>query len=247
MSTRRGYSVLFVGNCFKDGHVEYQVKVTDPDNESWFIQKRYREFRELHDVLKLKYPQQLTSFPPKKFWGNNEPAFVQQRQQALQAYMTQVVDIEPNCETKSIRTFLSITPKPEVPVAAPSAEGFIERVNQQLIDLSQSPQPLDPGEVDVRLKKYGLVVQEVCRHPIDPIDMKVALDPLPGPTKNYPMPQDVLEQLSQNPYPNAQADDAMMDRALDDLKQILSSNKKLEGVEKLLVPFPDSLPDVPGA
>lgn len=81
------YSVQFVGYVIQDEFTEYHMKVTSSDNTSWLVRRRYKEYRELHDHLKLKYPERMPSIPGKKLWGNQDPDFVRQRQDQLQVYM----------------------------------------------------------------------------------------------------------------------------------------------------------------
>ena len=102
------FSVQFVGHVIQDEFTEYHMKVTSSDNTSWLVRRRYREFRELHDHLKLKYPDRIPSMPGKKVWGNQDPEFVRQRQDQLQYYMNQVLALEPDCRTRVLQRFLEI-------------------------------------------------------------------------------------------------------------------------------------------
>jgi hypothetical protein len=102
------YSVQFVGYVIQDEFTEYHMKVTSSDNTSWLVRRRYREFRDLHDHLKLKYPERMPSVPGKKLWGNQDPDFVRQRQDQLQVYMNGVLAIEPDCRTRVLQRFLEI-------------------------------------------------------------------------------------------------------------------------------------------
>lgn len=49
-------SARLLGFHFLDGHVEYQLKISRPEGESWELQKRYSQMRDLHDLLKLRIP-----------------------------------------------------------------------------------------------------------------------------------------------------------------------------------------------
>ena len=102
------YSVQFVGHVIQDEFTEYHMKVTSSDNTSWLVRRRYREFRERHDHLKLKYPDRIPSMPGKKLWGNQDPEFVRQRQDQLQMYMDGVLGLEPDCRTRVLQRFLEI-------------------------------------------------------------------------------------------------------------------------------------------
>ena len=102
------YSVQFVGYVIQDEFTEYHMKVTSSDNASWLVRRRYREFRDLHDHLKLKYPDRVPAVPGKKLWGNQDPDFVRQRQDQLQVYMNGILALEPDCRTRVLQRFLEI-------------------------------------------------------------------------------------------------------------------------------------------
>jgi hypothetical protein len=118
------YSVQFVGYVIQDEFTEYHLKVSSSDNASWLVRRRYREFRELHDHLKLKYPDRIPSVPGKKLWGNQDPTFVRQRQDQLQIYMNGVLSLEPDCRTRVLQRFLEIKrPSGGTPVVEPQTSG----------------------------------------------------------------------------------------------------------------------------
>eukprot|EP00913_Durusdinium_trenchii_P027210 g25530.t1 len=89
------FHVRFIGNTSAEGHTTYVIKVTNSDGASWNVQKRYRELRELNDELKLRYPESLPQFPAKRFFGNNDPAFIASRQASLEQYLLGVLALEP--------------------------------------------------------------------------------------------------------------------------------------------------------
>lgn len=129
------YSVQFVGYVIQDEFTEYHMKVTSSDNASWLVRRRYREYRELHDHLKLKYPDRVPAVPGKKLWGNQDPEFVRQRQDQLQVYMDAILSLEPDCRTRVLQRFLEIKkpssggspvltrPTPSAPVTASPSVG----------------------------------------------------------------------------------------------------------------------------
>ena len=102
------YRVQFVAHLIQADYTEYHIKVTSTNGESWLIRRRYSEFRELHDHLRLKYGEQLPPIPGKRLWGNQDPAFVKERQDGLQRYMDGVLQLDPECRTKFLRRFLEI-------------------------------------------------------------------------------------------------------------------------------------------
>ena len=55
-NTQAQYEITILGNSQKDGHTEYIFKIKDHSNaDEWVLEKRYREVRELHEHLKLKW------------------------------------------------------------------------------------------------------------------------------------------------------------------------------------------------
>ena len=114
------YSVQFVGYVIQDEFTEYHMKVSSSEGTSWLVRRRYREFRELHDHLKLKYPERIPACPGKKLWGNQDPDFVRQRQDQLQVYMNGILALEPDCRTRVLQRFLEVK-KPVSPSSPPSA------------------------------------------------------------------------------------------------------------------------------
>lgn len=53
-----------------------QVYIRIQDNE-WNVYRRYTEFRELHNHLRMQFPQVVTfTFPPKKALGNKVNFFL---------------------------------------------------------------------------------------------------------------------------------------------------------------------------
>lgn len=137
------YSVQFVGYVIQDEFTEYHMKVTSSDNASWLVRRRYREFRDLHDHLKLKYPDRVPAVPGKKLWGNQDPDFVRQRQDQLQVYMNGILALEPDCRTRVLQRFLEIK-KPSSGgsplISSPQGAPSMTSVSQQ-----SAPQPVLPS------------------------------------------------------------------------------------------------------
>eukprot|EP00923_Selenidium_pygospionis_P022632 GHVN01039150.1.p1 GENE.GHVN01039150.1~~GHVN01039150.1.p1 ORF type:complete len:289 (-),score=44.01 GHVN01039150.1:303-1169(-) len=102
------YQFAFTGNRADGGHTDYEALVTDPNGATWRITKRYREFRELHDQMKLRHPEALTSFPGKKLFGNTNQKFIDERQKELGIYMNHLLTLHPDCQSKPLSVFLEI-------------------------------------------------------------------------------------------------------------------------------------------
>ncbi|NXY71905.1 KI16B protein, partial [Glareola pratincola] len=71
----------------KDEHYEFEIKITVLD-ETWTLFRRYSRFREMHKILKLKYPELATlEFPPKKLFGNKDERVIAERRSHLEKYL----------------------------------------------------------------------------------------------------------------------------------------------------------------
>eukprot|EP00921_Rhytidocystis_pertsovi_P022936 GHVQ01036539.1.p1 GENE.GHVQ01036539.1~~GHVQ01036539.1.p1 ORF type:complete len:250 (+),score=30.52 GHVQ01036539.1:263-1012(+) len=184
----QGYRVTFVGNTTTVyGHTEYIIHVRPPSEDpvkSWFVNKRYREIRELHDHMKLVYPEHLSWFPAKRLFRNMDSAFVEQRQRDLQKYMTMLLSYEPLCTWRVLREFLNISPPisaqpPTVTEVLPqkrrvirteaNAETLVESLRYHLLDLSQ------PCEQFIDMEEaHDRKVESVALGPSFPLSAPVA-------------------------------------------------------------------------
>lgn len=172
------YSVQFVGHVIQDEFTEYHMKVVNQQDSSssWLVRRRYREFRDLHDNLKMKYGDRVPPVPGKKMWGNQDPDFVRQRQDQLQVYMNKILAIEPDCRTRVLQQFLEIkrpgtvattpvpaaspTRRPGVSPAIPQAElgNILAELERTIFDLSSTPALIDQQEYETRRKKYDEIL-----------------------------------------------------------------------------------------
>nr|XP_028578107.1 kinesin-like protein KIF16B isoform X5 [Podarcis muralis] len=67
-----------------DEHCEYEIKISVLD-ETWTVFRRYSRFREMHQTLKLKYPElAMLEFPPKKLFGNKDERVIAERRNHLE-------------------------------------------------------------------------------------------------------------------------------------------------------------------
>ncbi|XP_076356573.1 sorting nexin-24-like isoform X1 [Tachypleus tridentatus] len=93
------------------------------------IERRYRAFHALHKQLKRLV--QTPSFPPKKM-RNSSPKFIEQRRQALEHYVQEVLRLQPL--PKEVSVFLSL------PTISPSAS--LDSLEQLSIGRKTTHQPI---------------------------------------------------------------------------------------------------------
>lgn len=227
------YTAKFVGNVTQDGYTEYQIKVTSPQGNQWQIRKRYRQIRELHEHMRLRFADRVPSIPGKRFFlWNNDPAFIKSRQQGLEAYMQAVLGLDPRCETKALAKFLELPPvRPATAQASsqPSVQDVMENFQKSLFDLSQTPTTLDPGELEQRVQKYNAMLKEhVYSEPIDPILHQAGL--------TQTAPPKHTSDSGANGHSEATAE--ALDKCLAGLNELLDPRKPIPVPEGgVVVPF----------
>ncbi len=73
------------------GHTHYEIEIKEK-GEEWKVNSRFSELREIHNKLKkINKKKNYPHFPPKKLFGNEDPIFIDQRSNALDAYFTTVL------------------------------------------------------------------------------------------------------------------------------------------------------------
>eukprot|EP00931_Biecheleriopsis_adriatica_P076017 TRINITY_DN49771_c0_g1_i1.p1 TRINITY_DN49771_c0_g1~~TRINITY_DN49771_c0_g1_i1.p1 ORF type:complete len:269 (+),score=60.85 TRINITY_DN49771_c0_g1_i1:69-809(+) len=235
------YNVKFVGNSPQSsGHTLYYIKVTNPEGVSWNIEKRYSEMRQLHDELRLRYGDGLPAFPGKRFWGNNDPAFIAQRQVSLEQYLQGVLQIEREVRTPALLQFLGGPVQTGERNQGRHYQDILDAMQSKLLNLALPPAPLDEGETAQRLKKYGDGMRiSVLSQPVDPVMLRdLGIDN--EPVRLCPSNAEHFEALKE---PAANTDSKLLASALDSLQQVLRPDKAIADPEKLIVPFPQMAPE----
>ncbi|KAG2705531.1 hypothetical protein I3760_05G058700 [Carya illinoinensis] len=89
----------------------YTIGVTDAENKTWFVKRRYRNFERLHRHLK-DIPNYMLHLPPKRiFSSNTDDTFVHQRCVQLDKYLQDLLSIANVAEQHEVWDFLSVSSK----------------------------------------------------------------------------------------------------------------------------------------
>ncbi|KAH9605121.1 hypothetical protein KSS87_000452 [Heliosperma pusillum] len=89
----------------------YSIAVSDAQNRTWFVKRRYRNFERLHRLLK-DIPNYNLHLPPKRiFSSSTEDAFVHQRCVQLDRYLQDLLSIANVAELHEVWDFLSASSK----------------------------------------------------------------------------------------------------------------------------------------
>mmetsp|Transcript_24900 Transcript_24900/g.55274 ORF Transcript_24900/g.55274 Transcript_24900/m.55274 type:complete len:246 (+) Transcript_24900:80-817(+) len=178
-----GINVQFVGYSTTEGHTLYKIKVTSSDGQTWNLQKRYSEFRTLHDQLRPRHGDAMPQVPGRRFFGNQDPTFIQARQVQLQQYLEAVLQLERDLSTPALHQFLGGPPQQGEKNQDTRYREITEKLETQLLNLSLPPQPLPKGEIEQRIQKYGNALRlHVLSQPVDPIYLRALgfdADPIP--------------------------------------------------------------------
>jgi len=242
------FSVKFVGNnTTAEGHTVYHIKVTNPQGSSWTIFKRYREIRDLHDLLKFRHGDSLPAIPGKRIFGNQDPAFIASRQLGLQQYVEAVLRLDRDVRAcPEIMAFLGGPPEHGERNQELQYKRILEDMQSRLLNLALPPAPLDDTEMSQRLKKYGQAMRlHVLSQPVDPIHLRAPGfdgEPLPLCSTNG----ERFEALQKPPSDGG--DGPMLTDLLGQLHKALRPEEPIADPGKLIVPFPEiSLPSPSGA
>ncbi|KAH1261392.1 Sorting nexin-16 [Glycine max] len=89
----------------------YSIAVTDAQNKTWFVKRRYRNFERLHRHLK-DIPNYTLQLPPKRiFSSSTDDAFVHQRCIQLDKYLQDLLSIANVAEQHEVWDFFSVSSK----------------------------------------------------------------------------------------------------------------------------------------
>lgn len=86
----------------------YSISVTDNENHTWSIKRRFRHFEELHRRLK-DFPEYSLNLPPKRFLSSSlDASFVYERCNLLDKYLKDLLVLPNVAESIEVWDFLSV-------------------------------------------------------------------------------------------------------------------------------------------
>ena len=99
--------IQFVSWTIHGDHVEYQIKLFNDHTSAEFTQ-RYSALRDFHEALKndAKDPN-FPKFPPKKFFGNTDKQFLNQRMVGLQHYFSCILTSKEFSNLKPVKNWIT--------------------------------------------------------------------------------------------------------------------------------------------
>ena len=91
----------------------------------WIVWRRYRQFHELDAKLRARFPAFAAPLPSKKMGGNLNPQFIEERRQALETYLSAVVEDSNAAGSADFRAFIDANRSCTGKLS--DAVGFLER------------------------------------------------------------------------------------------------------------------------
>lgn len=107
---------------------------------SWAVARRYSEFHELHQKLRMRYPSvRHLEFPRRRVVLKLQKEFLQKRRLALEAYLQKLLLLPEVCRSRDLRAFLSqraIIPRNENQSSTPNGEtkDLVTRIYNSVAD-----------------------------------------------------------------------------------------------------------------
>ena len=97
-------SIKILNHIIKDNKTVYTIEIKLNNNQSILINERYSELLNLHHLMSKE--AKLPNFPKKKFFGNTEECFLNQRQIDLNNYYNQITSSDKFVNLQSFRMWI---------------------------------------------------------------------------------------------------------------------------------------------
>ncbi|KAL2011797.1 hypothetical protein VTN00DRAFT_4515 [Thermoascus crustaceus] len=105
---------------------------------TWAVPRRYSEFHELHQKLRMRYPSvRHLEFPRRRVVMKFQKEFLQKRRLALEAYLQKLLLLPEVCRSRDLRAFLSqqaILPHGEATRPEGQAKDIVTRIYNSVAD-----------------------------------------------------------------------------------------------------------------
>ncbi|KAJ6016717.1 hypothetical protein N7451_000096 [Penicillium sp. IBT 35674x] len=105
---------------------------------SWAVPRRYSEFHELHQKLRMNYPSvRHLEFPRRRVVMKLQKEFLQKRRQALEGYLQKLLHLPEVCRSRDLRAFLSqraILPREDSRSSEGDTKDLVTRIYNSVAD-----------------------------------------------------------------------------------------------------------------
>ncbi|XP_025193879.1 nischarin [Melanaphis sacchari] len=116
-----------------DGVTYYLIKVNVGD-VTWTVQKRYKEFLELHKKLVNEHTVTKDILPGKKIIGNKEPNFIEKRRVGLEIYLQTVLSFLQKSMPEELLEFLEFDKYDVILIVKKLAADFFQNGDDYLLN-----------------------------------------------------------------------------------------------------------------
>ncbi|KAM8713452.1 hypothetical protein ACLKA7_013721 [Drosophila subpalustris] len=145
------------------GITYYDIKVR-VGNVEWFVERRYRDFAQLHEKLVEEISISKKLLPPKKLVGNKQPAFLEQRREQLETYLQELLIYFSNELPRLLAVFLEFNKYDIIYLLQDLAKLF----NESGDALLSAKKEYNLSALEVRGIKYSLGVMHMPKTNFSP-------------------------------------------------------------------------------
>lgn len=114
-------------------HVTYYEVEVNIGEISWIVQKRYKEFLELHKLLVKEHTVTKDILPAKKIIGNKEPDFIERRRVGLEIYLQTVMSFLQKSMPEELFHFLEFEKYDVILIVKNLASDFFQNGDSYLL------------------------------------------------------------------------------------------------------------------
>ena len=130
----------------------YEIEIKEK-SETWIINSRFSELLEIHEKFKkLNKKKGYPKFPPKKFFGQTNPVFLDERQNALDTYFTNIVKYNKKLNY-NLKSWLN----------------FFRENKKNILEISFSPEKKTNSDHNLSSEKNSSLISNKESENLDPV------------------------------------------------------------------------------
>jgi WD40 repeat protein len=147
--------------------IYYTIEISKKANQKWTVEKRYKEFDDLHAAIKKTYAH-LPILPGKTLFPIKTPAEIEKRREELEKYIQAVVGRDDVLNSEHVKKFLQVDNNaPEATVAPPK---LIGEMTSMVLGVRDFHYQLDKGLMFTAISDMSLTSR---------LDTKITNIPMP--------------------------------------------------------------------
>lgn len=139
----------------------FKLHVHKGSHDNWFVFRRYTDFVQLQQKLKLVYPTFRFALPPKRcFRDNYDKTFLEDRQLGLQGFIDSVLCDRDVCNSQPVQEFFCFNDPPGPHDSIEEGRAYCENLEDSLYSMKKELKQKD-GEIDLLKEELTLYKSQV--------------------------------------------------------------------------------------